>query len=197
MKKRKYKKQKLPDNNKEEISVLNQDEAIFKPSIYMECLPNESLMLYGWQKFRGKAYRQFYGVGKVFRVVKGEKQDLVYIRFSVLPVMKPRLVVVYDNIPRRQTLTLKRGQSCQVWGICRNFTTEYTDLKTHEEHKKRVRMGLYATALNGWYVPTMIDIKRLPENEDLVQPSEKEKELQKTFEDVLNEFMTGKEDYEE
>ena len=37
----------------------------------------------------------------------------------------------------------------------------------------------------------MLDIKRLPTNDDLVEMSEKEKDLANTFDDLLNEFMSG------
>lgn len=45
----------------------------------MEYLYGESLMLFGWQKYHGRSYRPFYGVGVVYRVVKGEKQDLAVL----------------------------------------------------------------------------------------------------------------------
>lgn len=176
--------------DKELLTELNEEEANLGLSKTLSYVSGESLILYGWQKYHHKPYRHFYGIGKVFRVVKGDKQDLLYMRFSVLPTYKPRLVVVYENMSRRQILTLKRGQWCQVFGICKCFTAEFTDLKTKEK-KKRVRMGLYASGINAWYVPTMIDIKKLPPNEDLVAPSEKEQEIQETFEDVLNEFLNG------
>ena len=154
----------------------------------MEYLYGESLMLFGWQKYHGKKYRPFYGVGVVYRVVKGEKQDLVYVRFGPFNTTKTELVVVYHNHARRQILTLKRGQCCQMYGICRYFTD---DIVLNGKETKGVRLGLYATAIQGWHVPTMLDIKRLPINEDLVAPTEKEKEIQQTLEDVINDFFNG------
>lgn len=155
----------------------------------MEYMLGESLMLFGKQKYHGKYYRPFYGVGVVYRVVKGDKQDLVYVRFGCFQNVKHRLIVVYHNHARRQILTLKRGQCCQVYGICRTYTT---DITLNGEKAKGVKLGLYAIAINGWYVPTMLDIKRLPTNDDLVEMSEKEKDLAQTFDDILNEFLTGK-----
>ena len=154
----------------------------------MEYVMGESLMLFGQQKWHGKSYRLFYGVGVVYRVVKGEKADLVYVRFGCFPSTKARLVVVYDNRSRRQTMTLKRGQTCQVYGIARNFRQKlvYGSKTTYE-----LRLGLYARGINGWYTPTMLDIRKMPINEDVVEPSEKEKETMKSFEEVLNEFMNG------
>lgn len=61
---------------------------------------------------------------------------------------------------------------------------------------KGVRLGLYALGLNGWYVPTMLDIRKMPTNEDLVKPTENEQKFQETMEDILNEFMNGTGDEE-
>ena len=155
----------------------------------MEHTKDESLMLFAYSTHNNKKYRLFYGIGIVYRVVKGDKQDLIYVNFGAFPTHKTRLVVAYDNHARRQILTLKRGQVCQVYGICRYFTT---DIEINGVKSKGVRLGLYAKGIQGWYVPTMLDIRRLPVNDDLVEPSEKEQELQQTFEDVLNEFMSGK-----
>ena len=133
----------------------------------------------------------FYGIGTVYRVVKGEKNDLVYINFGIFRDRKTRLVVVYDNHARRQIMTLKRGQICQVYGICRYFAT---DVEINGIKATGVKLGLYASGINGWYVPTMFDIRKMPTNEDLVEPTDKEKDLQETLDDVLNDFLTGKED---
>lgn len=159
----------------------------------MEYLFGESLMLFGWQKYHGKKYRPFYGIGVVYRVVKGEKQDLVYVRFGPFNTTKTRLIVVYHNHARRQTLTLKRGQCCQVYGVCRYFTT---DIKLNGKDTKGLKLGLYATAIQGWYVPTMLDIRRLPTNEDIVEPTQNEKQYLENMDELLNEFMTGNGDEE-
>ena len=159
----------------------------------MEYLYGESLMLFGWQKYHGKKYRPFYGIGVVYRVVKGEKQDLVYVRFGPFNTTKTRLVVVYHNHARRQILTLKRGQCCQVYGVCRYFTT---DIKLNGKDTKGLKLGLYATAIQGWYVPTMLDIRRLPTNEDIVEPTQNEKQYLENMDELLNEFMTGNGDEE-
>ena len=53
------------------------------------------------------------------------------------------------------------------------------------------KLGLYAVAIQGWYVPTMMDIRKMPTNEDLVDPTEKEKDLQETLNEVWDEFMSG------
>ena len=180
----------MADNNKKEINKYADKTLVF-PTIAggMEHLQDESLMLFSYSIHNKKRYRLFYGIGKVYRVVKGEKQDLIYINFGGFKEYKTRLVVAYDNHARRQVLTLKRGQICQVYGVCRYFTTEIT--LPNGQKSKGVRLGLYAMGLNGWYVPTMFDIKKMPPNADLVEPSDKEKEIQETFEDVLDDFLNG------
>ena len=180
-------------HRKLELEETKTEEDVIKPTLYgtMFSLRHESIMLFSQGRYNGKNYRLFYGVGTVYRVVKGEHQDLIYINFGIFKTQKPRLIVAYGNHARRQTLTLKRGQVCQVYGMCKTFMTEF---ELDGEKRKGIRMGLYATALNGWYVPTMMDIKKMPVNEDLVDPSESETKVQKQLEDVLNEFMTGGEE---
>ncbi len=179
-------------NIKDELAKLKEEDAdLITPTISAttENPLGESLMLFGSAKHRGKRYRLFYGIGIVYRVVKGENQDLIYVNFGFFKEHRTRLVLAYENHARRQTLTLKRGQCCQVYGLCRYYTTEF---ELNGEKRKGVRLGLYARAISGWYVPTMMDIRKMPTNEDLVEPSEKEEELQQTLTDVLNEFLTGK-----
>ena len=153
----------------------------------MECMPNESIMFYGTVSEKGRSYRLFYGLGVVYRIVKGEKSDLVYVNFGIIDKHKARIVVIYDNHARRQLLTLKRGQICQIYGLCRYSPYEWKGMK-------RIRLGLYARGIIGWYVPTMYDIKRMDKNEDLVSPSEKEKEFMENYDEILDSFTNGKED---
>lgn len=181
----------MSEEEKKELTQKNEDITSVIKTGGMEYVFGESIMLFSHQMYHHKKYRPFYGIGKVIRIVKGEKADLLYVRFGIFETVHSRLVVVYENTARRQILTLKRGHCVQVYGMCRYFTTEFTDVTT-KERKKRIRLGLYASSLIGWYVPTMMDVRKMPTNEDLVAPSEKEKEIQQTFEDVLNEFLTGK-----
>ena len=169
---------------------IKSEEPYIVPTIAgtMEHLKDESLMLFSSSTHNKKKYRQFYGIGTVYRVVKGDKQDLIYINFGAFPTHKTRLVVAYENHARRQIMTLKRGQVCQVYGLCRYYTT---DVEINGVKSKGVRLGLYAKGIQGWYVPTMLDIRKMPINEDLVSPTEQEEKLQETFEDVLDEFLNG------
>lgn len=188
-----YRKKKWykPDSNKEEIDLANEEDLI-KPSFSgkMECIRNESIMLFSYGFINNKTYRLFYGIGIVYRVVKMEKQDLVYVNFGIFRNVKTRCIVAYDNQARRQILTLKRGQVCQIYGLCRYYTS---DAMIKGEKKKGLRLGLYAKGISGWYTPTMIDLKRLPPNEDLASPTEKEIELVETFDDVLDSFLNEEE----
>ena len=180
---------------KKELNI-NKEESYIAPTYSgtMEHLKDESLMMFSYSLHNKKRYRLFYGIGVVYRVVKGDKQDLIYINFGMFREHKTRLVVAYENHARRQIMTLKRGQVCQVYGVCRYYTT---DVEVNGIKSKGIRLGLYARGILGWYVPTMLDIRRMPVNEDLVDPSEKEKELQKTFEDVLDDFLNNIGDEEE
>lgn len=170
--------------------VMESNEILVKPTISKEIyhLKGESLILFDYSQRQGKSYRIFYGIGIVYRVVKGDKQDLVYINFGIFKERKTRLVVIYENHARRQLITLKRGQVCQVYGVCRHYTTK---INLNGVETKGMRLGLYATAIQGWYVPTMFDIRKMPTNEDIVSPSEKEQDLINTFEDVLDDFLNG------
>ena len=157
-----------------------------KSSGTMKSVDNESLMFFSYATHNNKRYRLFYGIGIVYRVVKGDKQDLVYINFGTFRDTKPRLVVTWDNHARRQIMTLKRGQVCQVYGISRMFTDEF---QHNGETKRAVKMGLYAKGFLGWYVPTMLDIRKMPINEDLQEPNDTEKEIVDEYADVLERFM--------
>lgn len=152
---------------------------------------DETLMFFGMEQLKGKEYRSFYGIGVVMRVVKGDKRDLIYINFGMRKYGKlsnrhTQLVVVEENRARRQLLTLKRGEVCQVYGISRYYGL---DKEINGEIKRVVKLGLYAHALNGWYVPTLVDIKKMPKNEDLVNPSEWEEKFINEEEDILDIFI--------
>jgi len=155
----------------------------------MECVKGESIMLFGWQEKNKKQYRQFYAIGVVHRVVKGNECDLIFINFGVFKDHRTRLVVAYDNHPRRQVMTLKRGQVCQVYGICRYYTTQ-KEIKG--EMKNVVELGLYAKGILGWYVPTMFDIRKMPTNDNLDIPKGDDLEKEEQMVDILDQFMNGK-----
>lgn len=174
----------------EENKLAPTNDPYVKPVVQkdMECLFGETLMLFSKCIHNGKEYKPFYGIGIVYRVVRGEKKDFVYVRFGCFQNVKVRLVVVDHNHARRQTLTLKRGQCCQIYGISRYYT-DYINL--NGKRVKGIKLGLFATAINGWYVPTMLDIKKMPTNEDVVRPTDKEENLMENFDALLDEFYNG------
>lgn len=101
------------------------------------------------KKLYNADYRQIVGWGRVRRIHKGEKFDIVEIDFMD---HYWRDVIVYDNHARRQISTLKQGQMCMMTGILK--------FATNEEGIKTTR--IFANMLQGQYVPKMIDIKRNP-----------------------------------
>ena len=158
----------------EDINELGKDYIKPTTKAPIEHLKDESLMLFSYSTQKGLRYRLFYGLGVVYRVVKGEKNDIVYINFGIIQEHPRRLVMVYDNHARRQLMTLKRGQICQVYGICRYYKT---DINVKGKADKGIRLCLIARGILGWYVPTMVDIRKMPVNDDIVAPSEKETEI--------------------
>lgn len=153
----------------------------------MESSKGESIMFFSYHTFHNKKFRQFYGVGTVYRIARGEKYDFVYINFGIEPTHKLTMVSVIDNKARRQILTLKRGQICQVYGVSCKANNTYK--KEDGTYAKRLVNVYYAKGLNGWYVPTMLDIKKLPKNEDLVETSDNEDEYVNNTEDILDLFI--------
>lgn len=162
-----------PIKNPQEIDESEISAIAYKKPI--ETIKGESLMLLGFTRHENVTYRMFYGIGIVYRVVKREKEDLVYINFGIFKEHPRRLVVVKDNHARRQLLTLKRGQCCHVYGLCRYYIGLGKEI--NGERKKELKFGLYANAILGWYVPTMVDIKKMPTNEDIVAPTDAENEI--------------------
>jgi len=156
----------------------------------MECLEGESLMFYGWEEYKSKKYRLFQGIGIVYRVAHGLNCDYVYINFGITPDHPRKCIVVIDNHSRRQILTLKRGQPCQVYGVAMFYKNKKKTKEGNEYDK--LEISYYAKGIQGWYVPTMIDIKKTPRNEDISEllnfEEEREKEQSNEFVDVLDLF---------
>ena len=144
----------------------------------VEHIRGETLMHFGVCKINKINYRQVWGVGRVRRISKGDKFDLVYISFGI--EHKWKRIIVIDNFARRQIMTLKRGQICQVYGVCRYFTT---DVKLKGQQVKGQRLGLYAKGIQGWYVPKVMDIINVDPND--VEELTKENESKIDFIDKL------------
>jgi len=160
----------------------------------MENLKGESLMFFGFNELNGRIYRPFFGLGIVRHISHGEERDIVYIDFGMQGMVKdhtPKAVYAYDNHAKRQILTLKRGQVCMVFGLCRFYT--WKDKKTHQE---RIGVFMFAKGFQGWYVPTMKDVKKMPRNDDMIDFSDREKEVEEQIErDVLELFEKDLKEY--
>jgi len=118
---------------------------------YVRCINGESLLVYGKDEILN-----FQGIGIVRSIKKGEHYDMVVMSFGSYT----RKVLVNYNRARRQIYTLKCGQYAQVFGRCRFGKLE--DGMTY--------LYLYALALNGWYVPKALDIKKADDKfEELVE----------------------------
>lgn len=133
----------------------------------------------------------FFGIGKVFRVIKGEEFDLAFIEFRPTSINNhplTRTVIVKNNHPRRQLLTLKRGHFCMVYGFAYLISREDTDKDNVKKYWKKWQ--LYAFALQGWHTPTMFDIKRMRDNNETDEEKfEDMSELQQGFfENILDQL---------
>ena len=60
------------------------------------------------------------------------------------------------------------------------------------EMKKVVELGLYAKGILGWYVPTMLDIRKMPVNDNLDIPKGDDLDKEEQMVDILDQFMSGK-----
>ena len=158
---------------------------------YVECLGNgESLMLYGNYAYKGYKYRQFSGIGIVYGIAKGDICDFVRIQFGVHnDSTHYRTICIYKSMARRQILTLKRGQPCQVYGVVIYKKKEYVDDKG--ETQTRYEEILYAKGLNGWYVPTLKDTRSMERNEHIVNPSAFEESIARENQDILDMFTNN------
>ena len=156
----------------------------------IECYENECLFLYGWEEYKGKKYRAFYGVGYVVKINQGEKIDYVRVNFSLMGKHGSRTIRVVDNLARRQIQTLKRGQMCHVVGFASFYVRKKN--KDNKSPRDRLDLCLWARGLQGWYVPTMLEIKKAPKNDNVEQFGNQENRYyeqdQNQVQDILDLF---------
>lgn len=135
----------------------------------VQSLSGESIMVFGLTEYMEKSIRPYYAIGVVYKIIKGEKFDVVYCNFGYGRCIRP--VCVFDNHSRRQIMTLKKGQFCQIYGYMKHYI--YKDKKGIDKN----RWIFYARAIQGWYVPRAVDIKRNPNNDIVEMPKDDENNL--------------------
>lgn len=152
----------------------------------MEHTIGESLMLFGLSKLNEKNYRQVYGVGRIYRISKGEKFDVVYMGYGLS--RKWRKIIVMDNFARRQIMTLKKGHIASFYGYSKMYAHNYKG-KDGLVKTKQVFM-LFALGFLDWYVPRQVEIDRdYADNEDVKVMSGRE---EKYMENFLDQFELTK-----
>lgn len=164
---------------------MPEDSDLFKQFKYyhISCIQKESILLIP----EGKDKFYFFGIGKVFKVLKGEEYDLVFVEFKPTTnenYKSIRTIIVKNNHPRRQILTLKRGQFAMFYG--RAYLVLQEPKKPDGTTAKYKKWQLYANALQGWHTPTMFDIKRMEKDNELDEyelMSDKQKDL---FDNILD-----------
>ena len=120
-------------------------KGVVKKANLVRCLAHESLMLFDNDK-EDKDYRFCFGVGTTTKIVRGESCDKVYIRFGR---SYGEEIFVYDNIARRQLLTIVKGHRTLFYGKIKFFQQE-----------KVCKVFFIALGLMDWYTPRALDIKK-------------------------------------
>ena len=117
---------------------------------------NESIMTFGQSKYGDNTYRQFFAIGRIYKIVKGDTVDCLWVNFGI--ETKNRCVICNKNFVRRQISLLKRGWYCEFYGLMKIM---FVKKKIGTDEEKNVPMWvLFANALNPWYVPRTMEIKK-------------------------------------
>ena len=132
---------------------------------YVRCINGESLLVYGKEDVLN-----FQGMGIVRSIKKGENYDMVVMSFGKYT----RKVLVNYNRARRQIYTLKCGQYAQVFGKAR-----FGRLDNGINY-----LYLYALAIQGWYVPKALDIKKSDEKFEALVEEQETDDFLKMFENI-------------
>ena len=127
----------------------------WKKSLYPTCYDNYSYILFGRMTANHKTYRGFFGIGKVVKISKGDKLDIVLVKFG----NRLQNVIASYNHPRRQVMTLKKGNLVTIYGVMRVclITVDGKDGKPH----KHLKRSIYAWGLMNWYVPMVADLRAI------------------------------------
>lgn len=117
---------------------------------------NESIMTFGQVQYGTNKYRQFFAIGRIYKIVKGDTVDCLWVNFGI--ENKNRCVICNKNFVRRQISLLKRGWYCEFYGLMKIM---FVKKKIGTDEEKNVPMWvLFANALNPWYVPRTMEIKK-------------------------------------
>lgn len=156
----------------------------------------ESIILYPLYDFKEFAFK---GIGKVTRISKGEQADMVYVLFYPMAkgdAIKPRVILVSGNHPRRQLLTLKCGQYAEFYGKAIKKPMKHT--RQDGRIVDSYRWEMFAYAIQGWYVPNMFDVKKAHKDkvdeELFTDMSENESKL---LNDIIDDLIKNRGDENE
>lgn len=154
-----------------------------KYNIPVYCKYGEDLEFLGGHD-KGRA-TMFKGMLLPFSIEHGENFDILEGKFGLSG--RRRQIIVSHNQARRQLLTVKIGQYCEVFGEARLYRKEVTKPDGKVVHP--TFWGLYAMAINGWYVPRMFDVKK--REEDIASGEEKPygemtKEKEQYFQNIID-----------
>lgn len=89
--------------------------------------------------------------GLVKKISKGDEFDMMYL---ISGGSKLLIVVIKSETARKQIATCKINQWCQIIA---------DSLMCFEENETKII--LYAVAIQGWYVPKIMDIRETPDEE--------------------------------
>lgn len=133
---------------------------------------NEMLEVYGYDFDNEEVMKLFKGTGIVREIIKGEDFDLVVMNFGS---RYDRNLIVREINARKQIYTLKVNQYAEVIGR----------MKCVKNKENKSVMVMYATCLQGYYVPKSFDIKHTENIDDFMKMTEDNKN---ETEDLLSKF---------
>lgn len=148
---------------------------------------------------------QYKGIGIVMKIERGEKFDIITVRFGM--TRRTRELLVFHNQARRQILTLKRGQ-CGIFSGEARLQEKMVKLYDDRPPVKRKWWVFHSYVNYGFYVPKAYDFKKHKEDvENGVEEEQIEKmqeSREKHYDSVINDLFKSRtrdtvleEEYEE
>lgn len=145
--------------------------------------PNNETILF--MPTSNKEYVQFMGIGRVMKISRGEKFDVVDVNFG--QTSRLRNVIVKHNFARKQLITLKKSQYAIFYGMGKLYQRT-----TKKNHLYKIWV-LFSYLNYGFYVPKVFDVKKLEQDiengEETNQIDEMTEERRKGYEDIVNEIL--------